>query len=274
VAAAVLGAFAFYPPSRVPRDAAFGQSYYRYGKFYFDEGDYEKAVENLRKATLRTPEITYAYIVLGVAYERLGQNDTALATFREGAMLAPDNPIMQHDYGAALVRAGRYRESVFYYTRAVELAPQLYEGWVDLGGVYEQLGDRGRAEEAYRRALALEGRDADVNLRLAWALYRNNKWSEAAIYAAEAAEIDPDLSRAHLLLGILSFQLQDYEAARGYFETEASIDAGDGGVYLLLGATYFYLGDSARARDYYQRYIELGGQPDAAMERDIGFVRP
>ena len=37
------------------RDTAFGQSYYRYGKFYFDEGDYQKSITYFRRSTVMTP---------------------------------------------------------------------------------------------------------------------------------------------------------------------------------------------------------------------------
>src|SRR5262249_45357133 len=70
----------------------------------------------------------------------------------------------------------------------LELRPDSVRAWVDLGNV---LADRGRppeAEDAYRRALALDPDDADALNNLAWLLHEaGSRPDEAEALAVRAA---------------------------------------------------------------------------------------
>ena len=62
----------------------------------------------------------------------------------------------------------------------------------DLGSAYEASGQLARAEEAYRRALALDPDFADLRLRLGTLLLRRGDAAEAEAEATQALRVQPN----------------------------------------------------------------------------------
>jgi tetratricopeptide (TPR) repeat protein len=265
-----LGAFAIWPVPGTERDSAFGQSYYRYGKYYFDEGDYTEAISYFRRSTRMTPEMYQGFLMLGISYDNLGQPDTALDAFFQGTIAAPHVPQMHFNFGVALGRAGRLRESVPPLLRATELDPGYVEAWSQLGEVFIRLGDYARAEMAYRRAIELAPGEAQALARYAELMLASNRKAEALKFANQAIEADPRLPGPGRVVGRIYYESGDYDAALEYFEREADLQPHSGEVFAFLSLLYMKAGDVERARGAYQNYLSLGGARDPNFERDAG----
>ena len=83
------------------------------------------------------------------------------------------------------------------YERCLTFAPDDVELMADLGGQFEASGDPGRAEELYRRALAIDPGYAGVRLRLGEMLLRRGDIHGARREATTALKSRPN-SRAVL----------------------------------------------------------------------------
>jgi tetratricopeptide (TPR) repeat protein len=269
-AAVVLGACVMWPPPGIRRDGAFGQSYYRYGKFYFDQGEYEEAVSYLKKATELTPEMYQGFTMLGMAYENLGQLDTALETFWRGTIVAPNKAEMHYNFAIALVRAGNLGQALPSLNRAVKLDPSYAAAWMQLAEVYIGLGDYRRAELVYRRVVELSPGDGSVLYRYAELQLQMGRVAEALTYAQAAVEADPNLPGPGFIIGRVYYHNDDYLAALEYFEREVGLQPTSSEVFGFLAASYGQLGEVERARAAYRDYLSLGGPRDPAFERDAG----
>lgn len=73
----------------------------------------------------------------------------------------------------------------------VDAEPRNVELLTDLGDAYRQAGDGGRAEAAYRRALAVDPADGDVHLRLGRLLLDHGDRHAAAVEAQAALQSQP-----------------------------------------------------------------------------------
>src|SRR4029077_14248784 len=71
------------------------------------------------------------------------------------------------NHGAELLRAGRLNEALPWLRKAVEIDPELGDGWVDLGVGLRRAGDLNGAEAAYRRALEVNPQGASAYQNLA-----------------------------------------------------------------------------------------------------------
>jgi tetratricopeptide (TPR) repeat protein len=271
-AAVALSTLSAWPIPDLPRDYGFGQTYYRYGKYYFELEDYERATSYFYKSTVASPELYQSVLMLALSYERLGRFDDALAMYEHGIRLAPDKPMMFHNYGVALARAGRYGEAVAAFERAVEVDPGYWQSWLQLVDIFVIAGDYRLAELACRNAVEILPEDAGLRVRHAELFLQMGRAAEALTAARTAINIDARIPGANLIAGGVYYEKGDYRKALGYLEREAVLQPGSAKVSSLLALTYFNLGDLESSRRAYETRLELGGSRDPAFEKEVGMT--
>ncbi|HYA20270.1 MAG TPA: tetratricopeptide repeat protein, partial [Burkholderiales bacterium] len=74
---------------------------------------------------------------------------------------------------------GNFPEALRCARKAVELAPNSLQGWVNLANAARSCGDLAQAADAFRRASVLPGCPSEVTLDLGLALVHLEKWAEA-----------------------------------------------------------------------------------------------
>ncbi len=73
---------------------------------YIRQGQYEVALDKLKKALYDDPELASARHVIAFLYERLGEVDLARRHYREAIALDPLDPNIRNTYGAFLCNQG------------------------------------------------------------------------------------------------------------------------------------------------------------------------
>lgn len=84
-----------------------------------------------------------------------------------------------------------------------------------LGDAYEQVQQAGKAEEAYRQAVALEPDQTDPRRHLAQSLYDQARYEDALAEYQHLAELEPDSVSDHLRLSEIYRRLHDFDKAEG-----------------------------------------------------------
>ena len=123
--------------------------------------------------------------------------------------------------GVALEDKGQYADAAAEYRRILADHPDSTIAWTNLGNVEMQLKDDAAAENAFRKAIALDGNSADALNNLAWLLYRQKRFDEAETLARRAvATPAPDtwqrldtLARIQLARGGCADALQTWQRA-------------------------------------------------------------
>lgn len=155
------------------------------GLQYMQQGRNEIALNKLRKALAQDSDNVMAHHYLAELYRRLGKVKEAEAEFRRAMALAPENSSILNNYGVFLCQQKRYQEARRYFAR-VEADPlyrarsQVFE---NIGLCAQLQGDLKTAEDYLRKAL----------------------------------RINPQSPKALLGMAQLSFDRQDYAAARKYY---------------------------------------------------------
>lgn len=116
-------------------------------------GEFGDAIQLYRRslASFPTPE---AHTYLGWTYSMLDRYDEAIAECELAIALDPEFGNPYNDIGAYLIETERFEEAVPWLERAV--GAQRYDTpqfpYVNLGRVYEKLGQEAKALEYYQRA--------------------------------------------------------------------------------------------------------------------------
>jgi predicted Zn-dependent protease len=125
-----------------------------------------------------------------------------------------------------LEEEGKYALAAHAYRDVLKIDPNSVLAWTNLGNAEMRLGRKAAAEEAFRKALALEPDAADTLNNLAWLLYEDKRIEEAEPLARKAAVITtaPDpWQRLDTLARILAARGNCDEAAETFRRAIASI---------------------------------------------------
>jgi Flp pilus assembly protein TadD len=120
------------------------------------QGRYDQAVENYRKAIRDYPDYAEAYYNLGIALQKQGQNDEAISSYRQALKLNPDYAKAYLDLGVTLLAGGRSDEAVFCFNKTIRLKPDSVEAYNNLGQLFLSQGKLDEAIGYFRRALQIE----------------------------------------------------------------------------------------------------------------------
>lgn len=154
------------------------------GREYMSRGQYEIALEKLKKAVASDDDFAPAHTMLAVLYETLGETDNARRHYEKALRAAPESGDVNNNYGSFLCRNGdargadRYFETAlkdpFYRTPAVAMA--------NAGSCALGRGDMDKAETYLRQSLAYDPDFPDALLALAGLNYEKGDYFRARAF--------------------------------------------------------------------------------------------
>jgi Flp pilus assembly protein TadD len=131
----------------------------------------EMAAEEYRASLAIDPDHADTHLNLGLTLADLGKDDEAERELKAAVELAPGDPYPRHELAALLMDRGDHRAAIPILKEVVRLEPESFEGHLDLGICFAQVGFFAEAERAYGTAGALRADDALL------------RYSAAALYA-------------------------------------------------------------------------------------------
>lgn len=125
----------------------------------FIDGDYERAIDLVKRAILINPEMFAAHSLLSEIFLAQGQKDKALTALFSGAHTRPKDPTVWAKVARLIMeRVGENRKSVlndviYCYSRVIDIEPRNYNIRFQRAAIYRELGYNGRAAGEYERIL-------------------------------------------------------------------------------------------------------------------------
>ncbi len=134
-------------------------------KFYLQTVREAKAEAMYRELLLKYDDISF-YANLGLAYYRQGKFVDACHAYQEALNRDPKNPDRSAALGRACIAAHRFEEAAPLLEKACTRLTRDTQLLALLAECYLQLGDAGKAEEAYRRINKMEPYNEMVKQKL------------------------------------------------------------------------------------------------------------
>jgi type IV pilus assembly protein PilF len=188
------------------------------GQQYMRQGNLELALEKLNRALEFDPGYVDAHTVIAVLYETIGDSVQAGVHYKRAAELKPKAGAVNNNYGWYLCRSGKFVESQAYFERA--LADPFYKtpslALSNSGTCLLKAGRRDEAENALRRALALDPNDAEALLQLGSVLYDKGEFFNARAFVQRHEGLSSPRPDALLLGRNVELRLGNGDAAREY----------------------------------------------------------
>jgi len=169
---------------------------------------------------------------------------TALFYANEGAV-----HILEHEAQSALRS----------FSTAAAIAPELSDNWLNLGVARRRLGSMRGAEEAYRRAIAVDPRSVSAYFNLYNLLVVLGKRDAAKEVLGLLHDLEIDSPYVFLTLGDASRSAERYDEARRFYRRALRLDAAKTESLAALGLVALDTGH-ARTAEKWRRRAERGDE--------------
>lgn len=202
--------------------------FYQLGFVYFNQEEYEKAIESFEKAKVLDPSLSAVYLLQSEAHEQLNQIDEALNVLEEAISVNEMNTEL--------------------YLAAAELAAKAKKNEL--------------ADEYYQEAVRLEPDNDQVVIKYAdYLAYMEDYEEVVGLFDRSVPTIqqDPDAIR---LLANATNMIEEYDQARDYYDQAYAYFEQD--LDFLKDYAFFLREDGQREqmRLVLEKYVALNPQPD------------
>jgi len=230
--------------------------------------DAGRAVSDFTRALALQPDSAADHLGRGQANLKLGRLDQAIADFSECIRLAPWD--WQPWYRRGLARAARkeHEQAVADFTEVIRLAPDQMEAYLQRAFAYTQLGQHDRAIGDYTEQIRLKPA-SPLAYNLRGRLYQRQGQPAAAIADhVRASQLDPVNANTHSQLAWIWATCPDAALRDGHRAMESALKACDLTQWQkahcldALAAAQAERGQFDEAVQSAQRAVELAPEPE------------
>jgi Tfp pilus assembly protein PilF len=138
----------------------------------------------------------FAHYCLGVAYEKQGKTDLAIAEYREALRDNPDDARNHATLGSLLINQGKVMEAINHLEQAISLNPRLAPGHYNMGVAMAKLGRIDEAIHEYNETLKIEPDNVKCHNNLGALLAQQGMLDEAVRHFSRAMQLNPGDAKA------------------------------------------------------------------------------
>jgi len=222
-------------------------------------GEYEMAIDLLKKVLRERGDLRDGWILLGFAYLNLEKYQFALTAFDKAYSLDAEWPTTQYFLGIAHKELSHYSDSIAYFNLALsnDFEPKLVV-YRHLADLYFETQEYEKSAESYEKVLELSKDDVSSFVRPIWLYIDFIGQPEKALKLAETAALTfPESAMSYNLLGWSYVGLEDYEKAERNLQKSIELDPNLAAAYYNLGHLYELQNRNNLAMEAYQQAYHL-----------------
>ena len=214
------------------------------------------------KGPSKGAQYEYEKAVVSMSY---GLEDESVKYLNQAIALDPKHADSYKLLGIIQFRKKNYAECAAAYEKYLELNPVDSEALANLGFSCEFLGQADKAEEEYKKAVAIDG-NANACFGLAKLYLTQKKLPEAEDFARRAVAKNAKSAAAHNLLGVVMNQMRKYPEAAASFENALRITPDDVNVGINLGVAYINSKEYAKAKEICEKVLPRIEDPELKIK--------
>lgn len=235
------------------------------GNLFMEKNSHARAKVEYEKALKIFPRHLDALYNLAVAFERLNQNDDAIATYRRYLDLKPDEADVWTQLGVRYDETGKHADAQAAYEKALALNPDFGRAHHNLGVLLKEQGRLDAAQKHLETFVRLEEKrggeqNGDAYYSLGGLYLQMGKLKEAKQMLQKALDVDPSIPYYNNAMGDAYMAEKDYGAALVCYRKAADKDEKYAPAYSGMGDAHRLLKETDKALKAYQKALEL--RPD------------
>lgn len=152
-----------------------------------------KALGTLGDAVKIYPQFADARSEMGLAYQRLGYRDQAVAEYNKVLEGNPNHYTTLNNMGTVLFENAKFEQATEYFKKALEANPRYKDAAGNLASCYGTIGEYGEAVKWFKRALEIDPNEPSYYYYLGITYSNIGDMVEAEKWYSEAYKRDPNL---------------------------------------------------------------------------------
>lgn len=236
-----------------------------------DQGRLSDGEALIDEALLLEPESNDAWYFKGMIALFDGRADEASEALAKSVEFDPMSIRNQMALAEAFARTGQNLKAVESYEKLLHDYPDRADWWAVLSGLQYDLGHMGEAEEAARKAIALDESIPEPFLNLTLVLQYRHDFKGAERACRQALSIDGAFGYAHFILGNLYLAQGRHDDAEVCYQEVVRLEPGNAEALINLGNILREKMEIAAAGEYYEAAIKVA--PHSALAHsNLGIV--
>lgn len=227
------------------------------GLALFKAKDFKESIKPFTTELNKHPDDQRLTILLGMAHYGMGDYFVAIPYLRKAAERDPQSLPLRLALAHSCLWSKQNQCVLDVYKEILSLNAESAEADMLAGEALDEKGDNAGAIEQFRAAVRSNPKEPNVHFGLAYLLWAQNHFSEAAREFQAELDNDPQHLQARAYLGDSYVHLNDYAKAQPELENAVAADPSFALVHLDLGIVYGEEGRKDEAISELQKAIAL-----------------
>src|SRR5579872_1707715 len=160
----------------------------------------------------------------GRQHLKAGRLDDAIAAFQAARQINDLDPELHDGLATAHFLKQEYDAAAMHFERVTRLDARRGASWVNLGAVYNRMGNYQKAAEVLRRAVQIEKKSSIAYYNLGIAYKHLKQWALAVPAYREAIRLEPKMADAYLNLGNVYTAMNNFAQAASNYKKALDIN--------------------------------------------------
>jgi tetratricopeptide (TPR) repeat protein len=227
------------------------------GLALFKAKDFKDSVKPFTAELKKHPDDQRLTILLGMAHYGMGDYFVAIPYLKKAAERDPQNLPLRLTLAHSCLWSKQYQCVLDAYKEILALNAESAEADMLAGEALDEKGDNAGAIEQFRAAVRSNPKEPNAYFGLAYLLWTQSRFPEAAREFQAELDNDPQHLQARAYLGDCYVRLKDYAKGQPELEKALAADTSFALVHLDLGIVYAEQGRKEDAISEFQKAIEL-----------------
>ena len=256
------------------------QRYAERGNRYLQQGNFKRAVSELKVAIAGLDKDAHLWLNYGIALLLNKQYSEAIAVLEDTLAVIRDNANptrnpteiddlkVQNYYnlGLAYYHGGQTEKSITAYQKAIHLNPNFADAYGGLGVIYWRTGNLDAAIRHCQKAIKIAPENIEFHQNLTQIYWQKERYDAAAVGYKIILELNPSDENALHHLGLILLSKQAYDDAVSCFQKVLQINPDSALTHGALGVAYYKLGEEGLAIQEFQEVLRLDPRNQNARE--------
>lgn len=227
------------------------------GLALFKAAQFPGAIKSFTAEIRKHPGDQRLTILLGMAHYGIGDYLVAIPYLKQAAVKDPQNLPLRMTLAHSCLWSKQYDCVLEVYKEILALNAESPEADMLVGEALDEKGDGAGAIEQFRAAEKANSKEPNVHFGLAYLLWKQSQFDEAAKEFQAELKNDPTHHQARVYLGDAYVELNDYAKAQQELEKAVAADPSSALVHRDLGIVYASQGRNEDAVKELQQAIAL-----------------